>query len=100
MSGPILSQHSKDNWSYFCVHVTDASDSETVLSLNASDVRCLCLFFFFTPFSLALSREQLTHCSYPFGESEASGAVLAVRHCSRTACLSDRPASDGGLFGI
>lgn len=59
MPDALFLKHSKVNWSHFCHHVTDATDSETALSLNASDVRCVCLFFF-TPFSLALSREQMT----------------------------------------
>lgn len=59
MPDPLFLKHSKGNWFYFCIYVTDASDSETVLSLDASDVRCMCLFFF-TLFSFALSREQLT----------------------------------------
>lgn len=59
MPDALFLKHSKGNWSYFYVYVADASVSETVLSHDASDVRCMCLFFF-TPFSLALSREQLT----------------------------------------
>lgn len=59
MPEALFLKHLKDNWSYFCVHVTGASDSETALSLDASDVRCMCLFFF-TPVSLTLSREQMT----------------------------------------
>lgn len=59
MPEALFLKHLKGNWSYFCVHVTDASDSETALSLDASDVRCMSLFFF-APISLTLSREQMT----------------------------------------